>query len=70
MQNVSDEKLPDGTSNNPHYDPNFVGDPELLDDKFIRFSYRLKFKDGEYSLLAPFTQVANKEYSPSLNFNL
>ena len=58
MQNVSDEKLPDGTSNNPYYDSNFVGDTELLDDKFIRFSYRFKFKDGEYSLLAPFTQVA------------
>jgi len=57
MQNVSDEKLPDDT-NNPYYDPNFVGDTELLDDKFIRFSYRFKFKDGEYSLLAPFTQVA------------
>ena len=57
MQNVSDEELPDG-SNNPYYDPNFVGDTELLDDKFIRFSYRFKFKDGEYSLLAPFTQVA------------
>ena len=57
MQNVSDEKLPDDT-NNPYYDPDFVGDTELLDDKFIRFSYRFKFKDGEYSLLAPFTQVA------------
>ena len=57
MQNVSDEELPDG-SNNPYYDANFVGDTELLDDKFIRFSYRFKFKDGEYSLLAPFTQVA------------
>jgi len=58
MQNVSDEKLPDGSNNNPYYDANFVGDTELLDDKFIRFSYRFKFKDGEYSLLAPFTQVA------------
>ena len=58
MQNVSDEKLPDGTSNNPYYDSTYVGDTELLDDKFIRFSYRFKFKDGEYSVLAPFTQVA------------
>jgi len=32
------------------------GDPELMKDKFIRFSYRFKYNDGEYSLIAPFTQ--------------
>jgi len=32
------------------------GDPELLRDKFIRFSYRFRFDDGEYSIIAPFTQ--------------
>jgi len=32
------------------------GDPELMKDKFIRFSYRFKYEDGEYSLIAPFTQ--------------
>ena len=32
------------------------GDPELLKDKFVRFSYRFKFDDDEYSLIAPFTQ--------------
>ena len=36
--------------------PNFAGDPQYLEDKFVRFSYRFKFADGEYSILAPFTQ--------------
>ena len=42
--------------NNPYYDNNFPGDPQFLEDKFVRFSYRFKFEDGEYSLIAPFTQ--------------
>ena len=32
------------------------GDPEFIKDKFVRFSYRFKFADGEYSIIAPFTQ--------------
>ena len=43
---------------NPYYDPAFPGDPDYLKDKFVRFSYRFKFDDGEYSLIAPFTQIA------------
>lgn len=43
---------------NPYYDENFFGDPNYLEDKFIRFSYRYKFDDGEYSIFAPFTQIA------------
>jgi hypothetical protein len=42
--------------NNPYYEQNFLGDPQFLEDKFVRFSYRFKFVDGEYSLIAPFTQ--------------
>ena len=41
---------------NPYYDANYGGDPQFLEDKFIRFSYRFKFDDGEYSIFAPFTQ--------------
>ena len=41
---------------NPYYNSNFPGDPRFLEDKFVRFSYRFKFVDGEYSLIAPFTQ--------------
>ena len=45
-----------GNINNPYYELNFPGDPQFLEDKFARFSYRFKFLDGEYSLIAPFTQ--------------
>jgi len=34
------------------------GDPDFLQDRYVRFSYRYKFDDGEYSLMAPFTQIA------------
>ena len=43
---------------NPIYDANYKGDENLLKDKFARFSYRFKYDDGEYSLMAPFTQAA------------
>jgi hypothetical protein len=33
-------------------------DKQFLKDKFARFSYRFKYVDGEYSLSAPFTQIA------------
>ena len=42
---------------NPYYESAFPGDPQFLEDKFVRFSYRFKFLDGEYSLIAPFTQA-------------
>ena len=41
---------------NPYYNANFDGDDEYLKNKFVIFSYRFKFDDGEYSLMAPFTQ--------------
>jgi len=43
---------------NSQYLSNFSGDTEYLRDKFVRFSYRFKFEDGEYSLIAPFTSPA------------
>jgi hypothetical protein len=43
---------------NPLYEVNWPGDPEYTRRKFLRFSYRFKFDDGEYSLMAPFTQIA------------
>jgi len=30
---------------------------DFLKEKFVRFSYRYKFEDGEYSTIAPFTQI-------------
>ena len=44
------------TTANPYYNANYQGDPDYLEDKFVRFSYRFKFDDGEYSVFAPFTQ--------------
>ena len=32
------------------------GDPDFLKDRFARFSYRFKFNDNEYSVVAPFSQ--------------
>jgi len=43
---------------NPFYIDNYPGDPNFLEDKFVRFSYRFKYDDGEYSIFAPFTQIA------------
>ena len=43
---------------NPYYNGEFPGDPAYLEDRFVRFSYRWRFDDNEYSIFAPFTQVA------------
>ena len=56
MYDVSSAKLPDGTTDNPYEQEDYGGDPQFLEDKFIRFSYRFRFDDGEYSIFAPFTQ--------------
>ncbi len=41
---------------NQFYDGDWKGDDAFLEDKFVRFSYRFKFEDNEYSLMAPFSQ--------------
>jgi len=57
MLDVSSPFLPNGTDINPDYNANYSGDPDYLEDKFVRFSYRFKFEDGEVSIMAPFTQA-------------
>jgi len=52
------------TMSNKNSDSTWPGDPDYLEDKFVRFSYRFKFDDNEYSLMAPFTQIA---YIPKQN---
>ena len=42
---------------NPDYDSNFDGDTNYLNDRFVRFSYRFRFVNNEYSLIAPFSQI-------------
>jgi hypothetical protein len=56
MKDVVSENLPDNASPNPFYNANWPGDKEFLKERFIRFAYRFKFDDGEYSLISPFTQ--------------
>tara|TARA_R110002124_G_scaffold106541_1_gene258648 strand:+ start:689 stop:4375 length:3687 start_codon:yes stop_codon:yes gene_type:complete len=34
------------------------GDPDYLESRYVRFSYRFQYDDGEYSIMAPFTQIA------------
>ena len=62
MKNRSDEYLaptPNGSTNlNPYYDDAWPGDSEYLKERFVRFGYRFKYNDGEYSLISPFTQAA------------
>ena len=52
------------TMSNKNSDSQWPGDPDFLEDKFVRFSYRFKFDDNEYSIMAPFTQIA---YIPKQN---
>jgi hypothetical protein len=40
------------------YNENYQGDQNLLKEDFAKFSYRFKYDDDEYSLMAPFTQSA------------
>ena len=78
MYDATSVTLPDGTTPNPYYDNNWAGDPAYLESKYVRFSYRYKFEDGEYSIMAPFTQIAyipkqdgffiyNNASSPTIN---
>lgn len=57
MYDVVSLTLPDNTVN-PYLNTAYPGDSTFLVDKFVRFSYRYIFEDGEYSLMAPFTQIA------------
>lgn len=58
MLDRSSPLLPDGVTANPNYNAQYAGDPDFLEDKFVRFSYRYIFDDGEHSIMAPFTQPA------------
>ena len=46
------------TMTNQSQTANWPGDPDFLEDRFVRFSYRFKYDDNEYSLMAPFSQIA------------
>ena len=42
---------------NDLYNASFPGDSKFLKDRFVRFSYRFRFENNEYSLMAPFSQI-------------
>ena len=46
----------------------------LFEFKFVRFSYRYKYQDGEYSTFAPFSEIAfipgGYDYLPKKGYNL
>ena len=46
------------TMTNKSSDVTWPGDPDYLESRYVRFSYRYRFDDGEYSIFAPFTQIA------------
>ncbi len=46
------------TMTNESSSATWPGDPDYLESRYVRFSYRYRFDDGEYSLFAPFTQIA------------
>jgi hypothetical protein len=56
MKDVVSEFLPDGTTANPYYNSAYQGDPDYLEDKFVRFGYRFQYDNNEYSVFSPFTQ--------------
>ncbi len=43
-------------TSNQSQNGSWEGDPDFLEDKFARFSYRYKYEDNTYSLIAPYTQ--------------
>ena len=64
MFDATSRYAPDGVTLNPTFQTSngtttdYPGDPDFLEDKFVRFSYRFRFDDGENSIFAPFTQIA------------
>ena len=46
----------------------------LFEMKFVRFAYRYKYKDGEYSAISPWSELAflpnNYDYAPKQGYNL
>ena len=47
---------------------NFKNSEDRIEEEFIKFAYRYKFEDGEYSVISPFTQTCfiPKTYNGSL----
>lgn len=70
IQSIPDE-VPYGT--NLPWEVVLLEDEPLFENKFVRFSYRWKYIDGEYSTFAPFSNIAflpsDFEYKSSDGYN-
>jgi len=70
--NVIPDDVPFGT--NLPWEVVLVEDEPLFEFKFVRFAYRYKYIDGEYSTFSPFSNIAflpsNFEYKSSDGFNV
>ena len=57
-------------SNSPNVSLLFVpGEENYITDKFVSFAYRYKYKDGEYSALSQFSDVAFEPGNFSINYS-
>lgn len=56
------------------YEYQLIEEEPLFEKDFVRFAYRYKYKDGEYSAISPFSNVVflpgNFEYDPAKGYNL
>jgi hypothetical protein len=64
--------VPSGTQ---VWDVELEQDDPMFENKFIRFAYRYKYKDGEFSSIGPFSEIAfipkdDFDYDPSKGYNL
>ena len=46
------------TMTNENSNSTWPGDPDYLQSRYVRFGYRFKFDDSEYSITSPFSQIA------------
>lgn len=58
IQPGDDLKFLISTMSDESNNQDWPGDPAYLESKYVRFSYRFKFDDNEYSIIAPFSQIA------------
>ena len=56
------------------YEVFLVQKPPIFEKKFPKFSYRYKYKDGEYSVFGPWSEIAfipsDFDYAPKKGYNL
>ena len=65
---------PDVVNATSEWAVDLIQDKAMFEDKFIRFSYRYKYQDGEYSSFAPWSEYAfvpgKLDFTPKKGYNL